>query len=520
VSGSRSARVASLTIVLVVGLLAGAMPTAHAAVGDIVEFPVQANAAPEGIATGPDGNIWFVESATKAIGRIAPDGTGLQEFPLTGINAPLYITAGPDGNMWFTATGVIARIAMDGTVTPFALPTGGFPQEITAGPDGNLWFVDNFRNNVGTIEPQAPNTITLYPIPSHPGGGTTSSQPIGIAAGPDGNMWFTESHPMGSKIGVVTTSGTFLHEYPTTTAGSRPGGITLGPDGNLWFAETDATANRIAKITPAGAITEYPVTTANAQPLNVAVGADGLVWFSESNSSVSAVARTTTTGTITEYHAPTQISSPYGIALGPDGNLWSPERAKAKVARAEDAAAKTSYVLDLASGFAPGTRGSAAGSTVQWSFLGAKAAEVADASGMGLFDSGSKLPGTSFSFVFVGAGAYKYKDALGTAKGTVKVPMKVQPTSGGPSTPFTVTWASGTAPAGFLYDVQIQRPGSGSFVDWQVGVTAKSTTFTPDAGVGVYQFHARLRKVAGGKASGYSAAKKITVSSPGGAAVR
>src|SRR5262249_3859465 len=155
---------------------------------------------------------------------------------------------------------------------------------------------------------------------------------------------------------------------------------------------------------------------------NVAVGADGFVWFTESNSSVSAVARTTTTGTVTEFFAPTQISSPYGIALGPDGNLWFPERAKAKVSRADDAAAKTSYVLDLASGCTPATRNVAAGSTVQWSFLGASPAEVADASGMGLFDSGSKLPGTSFSFVFVGAGAYKVKDALGTAKGTIKVP--------------------------------------------------------------------------------------------------
>jgi hypothetical protein len=89
--------------------------------------------------------------------------------------------------------------------------------------------------------------------------------------------------------------------------------------------------------------------------------------------------------------------------------------------------------------------------------------------------------------------------------------MKVSPTKGGTTTNFTVTWASATAPTGYVYDVQIQRPGGG-LVNWQTGVTAKNASFVPDAGVGVYAFRARLRKTSNGKASGYSAAKKITVS--------
>src|SRR5258708_3497920 len=69
---------------------------------------------------------------------------GLNEFgylsPQTG---PFGIVAGPDGNLWFTESSAnqIGRVAPDGTIAEFPLPTkGGSPQGITLGPDGNLWF--------------------------------------------------------------------------------------------------------------------------------------------------------------------------------------------------------------------------------------------------------------------------------------------------------------------------------------------------------------------------------------------
>src|SRR5262249_27039557 len=68
------------------------------------EFPIptfQSNAT--SIARGPDGNLWFTEGLTGAIGRITPAGA-ITEFT-TGITAgaqPNEITAGPDGNLWFT----------------------------------------------------------------------------------------------------------------------------------------------------------------------------------------------------------------------------------------------------------------------------------------------------------------------------------------------------------------------------------------------------------------------------------
>ena len=62
------------------------------------------NSRPLGIAAGPDGALWFTESAAPGrIGRITTEGD-ITEYSngLLLISNPWFISAGPDGNMWFT----------------------------------------------------------------------------------------------------------------------------------------------------------------------------------------------------------------------------------------------------------------------------------------------------------------------------------------------------------------------------------------------------------------------------------
>ncbi len=152
------------------------------------------------------------------------------------------------------------------------------------------------------------------------------------------------------------------------------------------------------------------------------------------------------------------------------------------------------------------------GSSAQWSFEGPSTHTATDETGMKLFDSGFQDPGGTSSFTFIAAGTYGYVCLIHDfMKGKIKVPLKASPASGGTGTTFTVTWSSATAPTGFVFDVQILRPGS-SYVNWKLGQTARSATFVPDAGTGVYKFRALLRKTSNNKKSGYSPAKKITVS--------
>jgi virginiamycin B lyase len=60
-----------------------------------------------GIAVGPDGNLWFTEQSANLIGRITTAGTISQFGGLTAGAGPDLITAGPNGDphMWFTEFG-------------------------------------------------------------------------------------------------------------------------------------------------------------------------------------------------------------------------------------------------------------------------------------------------------------------------------------------------------------------------------------------------------------------------------
>jgi hypothetical protein len=130
---------------------------------------------------------------------------------------------------------------------------------------------------------------------------------------------------------------------------------------------------------------------------------------------------------------------------------------------------------------------------------------------MGLFDSGLRAPGGSYSFTFVGAASYQLVDSATQHRGTLKVAMTITPTTGCTGTTFTVTWASAGPPTNYVFDIQIRRPGSANFVDWLTGQTTAQAPFIPDTGQGSYAFKSRIRNSGNGKAAGYSPQKKITV---------
>ena len=94
------------------------------------------------------------------IGRITTAGD-ITEFPIPTADCfPQGITTGPDGNLWFTEYNVnkIGRITTAGVITEFPLPTAGsFPQGITTGPDGNLWFTE-YYDKIGRLNLTTPQT--------------------------------------------------------------------------------------------------------------------------------------------------------------------------------------------------------------------------------------------------------------------------------------------------------------------------------------------------------------------------
>ncbi len=144
------------------------------------------------------------------------------------------------------------------------------------------------------------------------------------------------------------------------------------------------------------------------------------------------------------------------------------------------------------------------GDTVIFDFVGPSHHTATDGTGMDLFDSGSVAAGgPSTSFTFVAAGSYRFVCTPHVSEGMVgrvAVPMRVAPSHGGVHRTFTATWASTAAPSGYVYDVQIKRPGK-AWSSWRKATTQGQDGFTPNAGKGTYRFRARMRGLGSGEAS-------------------
>jgi hypothetical protein len=175
------------------------------------------NALPEGIATGPDGNLWVTETYDPGgVARVTPSGavtefTGGSTPGFTANGDPTGIAAGPDGNLWFTeqtTPGRIGRVTPSGNVTEFTggltpgFAAGAHPFFIAPGPDGSLWFTEpTLPARIGHITPNG--KVTEFVAGTTPGL-TSDGAPTGITTGPDGNMWFTQQHNPG-RVARITT---------------------------------------------------------------------------------------------------------------------------------------------------------------------------------------------------------------------------------------------------------------------------------------------------------------------------
>jgi len=283
---------------------------------------------PTGIANGPDGNLWFTESATNKIGSITVNGT-VTEFSIPTPNSqPWAITVGSDGNLWFTeiAANKIAKITTSGVIAEFSLPNTPIPGQppkpnsIVAGPDGNLWFTSPDAGVIGRIT--ISGVITEYRV--------ALTNPAPITLGPDGSLWFTQA----AGVGRITTSGT-ITQYPLVIGVRLDylglGAIEAGPDGNLWVIA----GGLIWRISTSGVVTSYSVPDLgnvifDYTTRGIAAGADGNLWFTGFSS--NKIGSLTTGGVLTEYSIPSG-SQAGGITAGPDGNIWFTETAGNSVAK-------------------------------------------------------------------------------------------------------------------------------------------------------------------------------------------
>lgn len=239
------------------------------------------NRTPDGIVTGPDGNIWFTEFTADRIGRITPAGVVTEFWQGLHPNSnPSDITVGPDGALWFTEP-LADRIGRISPRRPYAvtefggLRPGANPDAIVVGPDGNLWFTGLLGDEIGRIDPRPPYTVTEFRRGIHDG-----AEPVKLTAGPLGRLWFTELS--GDRVGTASTDppGRVI-EFPLAH-GSHPHGIVDGSDGGVWFTESGRGV--VGRMSPDGRLHEYVVDGPATELDNILLSANGDLWVTDSRS--------------------------------------------------------------------------------------------------------------------------------------------------------------------------------------------------------------------------------------------
>ncbi len=162
-------------------------------------------------------------------------------------------------------------------------------------------------------------------------------------------------------------------------------------------------------------------------------------------------------------------------------------------------------------GYAPADDVTLQGTAPMWRISGDSQGKhsITDRSGLHLFDSGLRPPGSTFRHRFAGSGTYRATDTATGDSGTISIPVIATPRTGKVATVFTIRTSSVAAPAGYFYATQIQRPGSTEWKAWKTGAV---NPFVADAGPGTYSFQARLQRKENGATSEWSPPASIVVS--------
>ncbi|HTA38249.1 MAG TPA: hypothetical protein VK760_04195 [Candidatus Acidoferrales bacterium] len=289
---------------------------------------------PNGLALGPDGNIWFTDLKGNAIDSITPDGTITAHKVPTANSNPWEITLGPDGNMWFVEIGSGTNPNV-GWITPGAGPvrecpkatvgaslSGTGPFGIFTGPNKNpsLYVLEAYA---GAFQEITTNCGLGANHPVFNAAALKGQAPLldEGAIAPDGTIWYTETSL--SKIGAMTSNGTGLlalsvPKTPMTCGASSKivdvDGIATDPAGNAWF--TEDCSSMVGRITPAGAITTFALggPTGGA----IVYGPDGNMWIATFTDGIGHL----TANGFRAYGNGSTGARPWLLAVGSDSNIW------------------------------------------------------------------------------------------------------------------------------------------------------------------------------------------------------
>jgi len=194
-----------------------------------------------GIALGPDGNMWMTDGTTNQVFDVAPFGGLVATYNLSVSPTLIAASQGVSGAAWIVSpsAGASTLVQQIAGANPIDITIPGAnvgPAAMTVDTSGNVWIAEQTENEIDMYNGAS---WAQYPIGQGDG-------PAGITVGADGNIWFTA--PGTNSIGAFNvTTHAFTH-YPIPTSSANPSAITLGSDGRVWFTET--AVGKMGAITP------------------------------------------------------------------------------------------------------------------------------------------------------------------------------------------------------------------------------------------------------------------------------
>ena len=225
---------------------------------------------PNGMAFGPDGNLYVASSNTGQILRY--DGQtgaiiGNGEFATTGsFFQPRFIAFGPDGNLYVGDTGPLDRIlkfnGVSGALIETFVATGeggmGTPYGMAFDAAGNLYVASYDTDEILKFDSNG-DVVPGGPFIAAGTGGLDN--PRGLTIGPDG-LLYVANGATESILRFDPLTGDFIdnNDYTFGADIQLPYGVTFGPDNNLYVVSTDlGTVMKFAG--PFGTTTPTIITT-------------------------------------------------------------------------------------------------------------------------------------------------------------------------------------------------------------------------------------------------------------------